>query len=267
MRAQSNECPEILKKLSWTHLRTIMRLGTEDKRNFYIKECIDCNWSVRQLERQINTSYYERLLSTQQEYKQEVRDQINTTEPDIETKTNPLFILKDPYVLEFLNMKEDKKYLEKELESKIINNLQDFMLELGKGFTFMGRQKRITIDGDHYYIDLVFYNIILKCYVLIDLKIGKVKHQDMGQMDMYINYFDKEIIREGDNPTIGIVLCTEKNTAVVKYSTLNDNKRLFISKYMEYLPTEKELTDYVVQQSELFTREQIYLKDNNKDRE
>ena len=132
VRAQFNECPEILKKLSWTHLRTIMRLGTEDKRNFYIKECIECNWSVRQLERQIYTSYYERLLSTQQEYKQEVRDQINTTEPDIETKTNPLFILKDPYVLEFLNMKEDKKYLEKELESRIINNLQDFMLELGK---------------------------------------------------------------------------------------------------------------------------------------
>lgn len=176
---QSSECPEILKKLSWTHLRTIMRLNTEDKRNFYIKECIDCNWSVRQLERQIYTSYYERLLSTQQEYKQEVRDQINTTEPDIETKTNPLFILKDPYVLEFLNMKEDKKYLEKELESRIINNLQDFMLELGKGFTFMGRQKRITIDGDHYYIDLVFYNIILKCYVLIDLKIVSKEYKLM----------------------------------------------------------------------------------------
>ena len=266
-KARLNTCPKLLLKLSWSHIKVIMRVCTSEKRNFYIKESIECNWSVRQLERQIHTSYYERLLSTQQEYKEEVKNEINTTEPDLESKINPLSIFKDPYVLEFLNMKENKKYLEKELEIKIINNLQDFILELGKGFTFVGRQKRITIDGDHYYIDLVFYNVILKCYVLIDLKIGKVKHQDMGQMDMYINYFDKEIIRENDNPTIGIVLCTEKNTAVVKYSTLNDNKRLFISKYMDYLPTEKELTDYVIQQSELFTREKIYIEDNNKDNE
>ena len=252
----------LLSKLTWSHISILLSIDNETRRNFYIKESIECNWSVRQLERQIHSFYYERLLASQD--KETVKNEINITEPDLESKINPLSIFKDPYVLEFLNMKENKKYLEKELESKIINNLQDFILELGKGFTFVGRQKRITIDGDHYYIDLVFYNVILKCYVLIDLKIGKVKHQDMGQMDMYINYFDKEIIRENDNPTIGIVLCTEKNTAVVKYSTLNDNKRLFISKYMDYLPTEKELTDYVIQQSELFTREQIYIEDNNK---
>ena len=171
----------------------LLSIDNETRRTFYIKECTECNWSVRQLERQISTSYYERLLSTQQEYKQEVRDQINTTEPDIETKTNPLNILKDPYVLEFLNMKEDKQYLEKKLESKIMDNLQNFILEMGRGFAFIGRQKRISFDTEHFYIDLVFYNVILKCYVLIDLKRGTLKHQDMGQMDMYINYFNKEI--------------------------------------------------------------------------
>lgn len=255
-----DKCPKIILKLSWSHIKIIMRLLTETKRNFYIKECGECNWSVRQLERQISTSYYERLLSTQQGYKEEVKNEINIKEPDIETKTNPLNILKDPYVLEFLNMKEDKQYLEKELESRIIDDLQDFILEMGKGFAFIGRQKRISFDTEHFYIDLVFYNVILKCYVLIDLKRGTLKHQDMGQMDMYINYFDKEVKRDTDNPTIGIVLCSEKNNAVVKYSTLNDNKRLFISQYMDYLPTEEELTNYLIEQRELLEREEKYIK-------
>ena len=253
--AQSNECPEILKKLSWTHLRTIMRLGTEDKKNFYIKECIDCNWSVRQLEREIYTSYYERLLSSQD--KEIVKNEINTTEPDIETKTNPLNILKDPYVLEFLNMKEDKQYLEKKLESKIMDKLQNFILEMGKSFAFVGRQYRISIDDDNYYVDLVFYNMILRCYVLIDLKANKLNHADIGQMDFYTRYFDKEIKQETDNPTISLILCTDKNKAMVKYTLLEDkSNNIFASKYTLYLPTEEELTKYIIEQRELLEREE-----------
>ena len=250
----------ILSGLTWSHIKMLLSIDNETRRTFYIKENIKSNWSVRQLERQINTFYYERLLSSQD--KEIVKNEINTTEPDIETKTNPLNILKDPYVLEFLNMKEDKQYLEKKLESKIMDNLQNFILEMGRGFAFIGRQKRISFDTEHFYIDLVFYNVILKCYVLIDLKRGTLKHQDMGQMDMYINYFNKEVKQDTDNPTIGIVLYSEKNNAVVRYSTLNDNKRLFISKYMDYLPTQEELTNYLIEQRELLEQEEKYIEEN-----
>lgn len=250
LSAQSQECPEPLLKLSWSHIRTIMRIPNEERRDFYVNECSNCNWSVRQLERQIGTSYYERLLVSQ--HKDIIKNEMQSLEP---YKENPLEILKDPYILEFLNMKENKDYLEKELESKIMDNLQKFILEMGKGFSFVARQKRISFDTDNFYIDLVFYNYILKCFVLIDLKAGTLTHQDMGQMDMYISYFDTEIKQDNDNPTIGIVLCNEKNNAVVKYSTLNTDNRLFTSKYILYLPTEAELANYIEEQRELLERE------------
>jgi predicted nuclease of restriction endonuclease-like (RecB) superfamily len=224
-------------ELSWTHYRLLMRIDNEDRRTFYMNECVDCNWSSRQLERQINSFYYERLLATQKTDREEVRNEIQTTEP----KITPDYILKDPYILEFLQLGENKKYLESELEQGLINNLQDFLLELGKGFSLAARQKRITIDCDHYYIDLVFYNYILKCFVLIDLKTGKLSYQDIGQIDFYVRYFEENMKQPGDNPTIGIVLCSDKNEAMVKYSILEDSKQLFASKYQLYIPTEEEL--------------------------
>jgi predicted nuclease of restriction endonuclease-like (RecB) superfamily len=214
-----------------------MRIPNESEREFYIKECAECKWSARQLERQINSLYHARLLKSPKKDKDEVRNEIQKLEP----KEIRDYILKDPYVLEFLELKENRKYLEKEIEQALIDNLQEFLLELGKGFSFIGRQKRITLDGDHFYIDLVFYNYILRCFVVIDLKAGKLTHQDIGQLDFYVRYFDDKIRQEGDNPTIGLILCASKNESVAKYSVLNDNKNLFASKYLTYLPTELEL--------------------------
>jgi len=224
-------------QLSWSHYRLLIRIDDASMREFYLTECAECNWSVRQLERQINSFYYERLLATQKEGKESVKNEINTLEP----KTDPDYILKDPYILEFLDLKENKNYHESELEQALIDNLQKFLLELGKGFSFVARQKRITLDGDHFYIDLVFYNYILKCFVLIDLKTSKLTHQDIGQIDFYVRYFDDQIKLPEDNPTLGIILCTEKNESMVKYSVLSDKDSLFASKYMLYLPTEEEL--------------------------
>jgi predicted nuclease of restriction endonuclease-like (RecB) superfamily len=224
-------------QLSWSHYRLLIRIDDASRREFYLTECAECNWSVRQLERQINSFYYERLLATQKEGRESVKNEINTLEP----KTDPDYILKDPYILEFLDLKENKNYHESELEQALIDNLQKFLLELGKGFSFVARQKRITLDGDHFYIDLVFYNYILKCFVLIDLKTSKLTHQDIGQIDFYVRYFDDQIKLPEDNPTLGIILCTEKNESMVKYSVLSDKDSLFASKYMLYLPTEEEL--------------------------
>jgi predicted nuclease of restriction endonuclease-like (RecB) superfamily len=224
-------------ELSWTHYRLLMRIDNEPRREFYLKECAGSNWSSRQLERQITSFYYERLLSTQKEDKESVKDEIRTTEP----KTEPDYILKDPYILEFLDLKENRKYHENELEQALIDNLQKFLLELGKGFSFVARQKRITIEGDHYYVDLVFYNYMLKCFVVIDLKTGKLSYQDIGQIDFYVRYFDDRIKLPEDNPTLGIILCADKNKTMAKYSVLSDKENLLASKYMLYLPTEEEL--------------------------
>lgn len=222
-------------QLSWTHYRLLLKVDDNKKREFYIDECIKSNWSTRQLERQINSFYYERLLSSQN--KDLVRNEIQELEPAL--KTND--IIKDPYVLEFLQLKENRDFLEKDLEQGLMSNLQEFLLELGKGFAFVARQKRITADGEHFYVDLVFYNYLLNCFVLIDLKLGKLTHQDIGQMDFYVRYFEKEIKKENDNPTIGIILCSEKNETIVKYSILDESKQIFASKYMLYMPTEEEL--------------------------
>ena len=223
-------------QLSWSHNRLIMNIDDDKRRNFYLEECIKSNWSVRQLERQINSFYYERLISTKEPYKEEVKNEINT----LEKKDKIENFVKDPYVLEFLDIK-NKRFLERDLESNLLEHIQEFLLELGRGFSFVSRQKRIDVDGDNFYIDLVFYNYVLKCFVLIDLKLDKLTHQDIGQMDFYVRYFDNEVKDEHDNPTIGIILCSDKKDTIVKYSVLNDNKNLFASKYQLYLPTEKEL--------------------------
>lgn len=223
-------------QLSWSHNRLIMNIDDDKRRNFYLEECIKSNWSVRQLERQINSFYYERLISTKEPYKEEVKNEINI----LERKDKIENFVKDPYVLEFLDIK-DKRFLERDLESNLLEHIQEFLLELGRGFSFVSRQKRIDVDGDNFYIDLVFYNYVLKCFVLIDLKLDKLTHQDIGQMDFYVRYFDNEIKEKEGNPTIGIILCSDKKDTIVKYSVLNDNKNLFASKYQLYLPTEKEL--------------------------
>ena len=223
-------------QLSWSHNRLIMNIDDDKRRNFYLEECIKSNWSVRQLERQINSFYYERLIFTKEPYKEEVKNEINI----LEKKDKIENFVKDPYILEFLDIK-DKRFLERDLESNLLEHIQEFLLELGRGFSFVSRQKRIDVDGDNFYIDLVFYNYVLKCFVLIDLKLDKLTHQDIGQMDFYIRYFDNEIKEKEDNPTIGIILCSDKKDTIVKYSVLNDNKNLFASKYQFYLPTEKEL--------------------------
>lgn len=222
-------------ELSWSHYRHLMRIKDEDRKKFYLTECADNNWSVRQLERQINSFYFERLLSSQD--KDSVRNEITTLEEGISAKD----IIKDPYVLEFLDLKQNNNLYERDLETALINNLQEFLLELGKGFSFIGRQRRITAEGEHFYVDLVFYNYMLKCFVLIDLKMGKLTHQDIGQMDFYVRYYEDKIKVHGDNPTIGIILSSERNDTIVKYSVLEDSKQLFASKYMLYIPTEEEL--------------------------
>jgi predicted nuclease of restriction endonuclease-like (RecB) superfamily len=237
-------------ELSWSHYRLLMKVENEERREFYGRECAESTWSVRQLERQINSFFYERLLATQQSGKESVRSEILTLEPN----TEPAYILKDPYILEFLDLKENRDYRESDLEQGLIDHLQEFMLELGKGFSLVARQKRITIEGDHYYIDLVFYNYILKCFVLIDLKTGKLTYQDVGQIDFYVRYFEDKVKPQGDNPTIGIILCADKNDTMAKYSVLAENENLFASKYMLYLPTEEELKRELERECELLER-------------
>lgn len=224
-------------ELSWTHYRLILRVENSTARQYYMEETIEQNWSTRTLERQINTLYYERLLSSKDKNKV-IRKAEKENQKD---KPNIFDFVKDPYILEFIGVNPVATYFEKELETELLNKLQQFMLELGKGFSFIARQKRISADGEHFYVDLVFYNYILKCFVLIDLKVGKLSHQDIGQMDLYVRYYEDQIRQESDNPTIGIILCSEKNETIVKYSILKESKQLFASKYKVYLPTEEEL--------------------------
>jgi predicted nuclease of restriction endonuclease-like (RecB) superfamily len=224
-------------QLSWSHYRLIMRIENEKARDYYVQESIASIWSVRALERQINSLYYERLISSQEnslvikEAKEKTKDLLLT----------PKDIIKDPYVLEFLELKDNKSFRESDLESALIHKIQEFLLELGRGFAFVARQKRVKTETSDFYIDLVFYNYFLKCFVLIDLKIGKLTHQDIGQIDMYVNMYDDLEKMPNDNPTIGIILCTDKDETIVKYSHINDRDNLFVSKYQLYLPSEEEL--------------------------
>lgn len=222
-------------ELSWTHYRLLMRVQDSQARQFYLDECAKAAWSSRQLERQIHTMYYQRLLASQD--KAPVSAEIQTTEPKPEYEK----VIKDPYVMEFLQTQPDTHVYESSLEQALIDHLQQFLLELGRGFSFVARQKRFTLDGQDFFIDLVFYNYILKCFVLIDLKTGRLTHQDLGQMQMYVNYYTRELMNEGDTPPIGIVLCADKNDAVIKYTLPEDNQQIYASKYFTYLPTEEEL--------------------------
>ena len=212
-----------------------MRVENENARQFYMEEAVKSQWSTRQLERQINTFFYERLLSSKN--KENVAQEIQT----LEQGKTPEDIIRDPYVLEFLGLSSNDDFYESDLEQALITHLQKFLLELGRGFSFVARQKRITFDGRHFRIDLVFYNYILKCFVLIDLKIGDLTHQDLGQMQMYVHYYERELMNEGDNPPIGIVLCADKSDAVVRYTLPEGETQVFASKYKLYLPSEEEL--------------------------
>ncbi len=222
-------------ELSWTHYRLLMKVENDNAREFYIQEAVKSGWSTRQLERQINTFFYERLLSSKN--KEKVSAEIQTSEA---AKT-PEDIIHDPYVLEFLGLNPNDDFYESDLEQALITHLQKFLLELGRGFSFVARQKRITFDGRHFWIDLVFYNYILKCFVLIDLKIGDLTHQDLGQMQMYVHYYERELMNEGDNAPIGIVLCADKSESVVRFTLPENETQIFASKYKLYLPSEEEL--------------------------
>ena len=222
-------------ELSWTHYRLLMRVENENAREFYMQEAVKSQWSTRQLERQINSFFYERLLSSKN--KEQVAAEIQTLEP----AKKPEDVIRDPYVLEFLGLPPNDDFYESDLEQALITHLQKFLLELGRGFSFVARQKRITFDGRHFRIDLVFYNYILKCFVLIDLKVGDLTHQDLGQMQMYVHYYERELMNEGDNPPIGIVLCADKSESVVKYTLPENETQIFASKYKLYLPSEEEL--------------------------
>ena len=229
----------LLTELSWSHYLELIRIDEEPKRKFYMHECINSNWSVRELQRQRDSLLYERLvLSTD---KTKVKELAEKGQEIKESKD----LVKDPFVLEFLDIKENTEYQETDLEKNILKHLKEFLLELGKGFSFVGSQVRLTLEEDHFYPDLVFYNRLLKCFVIIDLKIGKVTHQDIGQMQMYVNYYDREIKSSDENPTVGILLSTEKNKTVVKYTLPEGNKTIFSSTYRLHLPTEKELIDAI----------------------
>jgi len=233
-------------ELSWTHYRHLIKVENEEARQFYMNECVQSNWSTRQLERQISTFYYQRILASQN--RDFVKGEIHQVEKDMA----PEDIIKDPFVLEFMGLKDQMDFTEMEVEKALVDNLQEFLLELGRGFSFVARQKRITAEGDHFYIDLVFYNYILKCFVLIDLKVGKLSHQDIGQMDFYVRYFEKEVRADSDNPTIGIILSSERNETIVKYSILEESRQLFSAKYLPYLPSEEELKKELRRERELF---------------
>jgi predicted nuclease of restriction endonuclease-like (RecB) superfamily len=224
-------------QLSWSHIRLIMRLSNNKARHYYIQESTTNNWSVRILDRNISTQYYERILLS--DHTEEVRNEMLLKTEGL--KVNKLDFIKSPTVLEFLNIPPNKGYTEKELEKAIIADLHSFLLELGKGYAFVAQQQLVRTDHNDYFIDLVFYNYILKCFVLIDLKTERITHQDVGQMDMYVRMYDEHKKEKDDYPTIGIVLCSETDTDIAKYSILKGNEQLFASKYKLYLPTEEEL--------------------------
>jgi predicted nuclease of restriction endonuclease-like (RecB) superfamily len=231
-------------QFSWTHYRSLIRIENQDKREFYIAEAAKNNWSARQLERQINSQLFERLLLSNNV--QDVLAVAREEKPAADAKE----IIKDPMVLEFLGLKREAAYYEKDLEAAIITHLQDFLLEIGNGFSFVARQKRIHIEGDEFSVDLVFYNRLLQCFVVTEIKTNKLTHQDIGQLQMYVNYYDLFEKQEFENPTIGILLCADKNDAVVKISLPENNKTIIASKYQLYLPTEQQLIEEVKKEIE-----------------
>ncbi|MEW6087479.1 MAG: PDDEXK nuclease domain-containing protein [bacterium] len=237
----------VRRELSWSHYRILMRIEKPEARYFYEIECVKNNWSARELERQKGSLLFERLALSKDK-----KGLMKLAQKGQELQTYEDMI-KDPYVLEFTGLSPSSKLYETKLEQALIDNLSKFLLELGKGFTFVARQKRISLDGDHFYIDLVFYNTILKCYTLVDLKVGKLTHQDIGQMQMYVNYYDRDLRQPDDNPTVGLILCENKKDAVVRYTLPKDNKQIFASRYKLYLPSEEELIKELKRERRLLT--------------
>jgi predicted nuclease of restriction endonuclease-like (RecB) superfamily len=237
------------RELTWTHYRLLLRVDRPEARSFYEAEAVNARWSTRELERQINSLLFERLaLSRDKEGVMALAQQGHEIH-------DPADLVKDPYVLEFTGLRQDAHFRESDLETALIEKLQQFLLELGKGFAFMARQQRLTLDGRHFYIDLVFYNRLTRSFVLIDLKVGELTHQDLGQMQMYVNYYQREITSEEENPPIGIILCADKSEAVVRYTLPEGNTQIFASGYRLYLPTEEELARELQRARESIERE------------
>lgn len=237
-------------ELSWTHYRILLKVNDHDARAFYESEAAEGNWSTRQLERQVTTLTYERLALSKNKQKL-LKQALEKAEEQA-----PLDFVKDPFVLEFLGLRENKDYQERDLEAAIIDHLREFILELGRGFAFIGRQVRITLDGDHFYIDLVFYNYLLRCFVLLDLKLGKLTHQDIGQMQMYVNYYEEQRTPDGDNTPIGIILCADRNDAVVRYTLKETKSKIVTARYQTYLPSEAELKAELLQAKQQLEQQQ-----------
>ena len=233
-------------KLTWSHFQKVLRVSDEKARIFYLTEAAENMWSVRTLDRNISTLYYNRIVASIDK---------KTVEDEMKDKTKKLQaeeFIKNPVVLEFLDLPTNMSYTENELEKALTDDIQKFMMELGKGFAFVERQQHIRTENSDFYIDLVFYNYILKCFVIVELKTEKLTHQDIGQLDMYVRMYDDLKKQENDNPTIGLLLCTDTDSTVIKYSVLNDNKNLFASKYVNYLPSEEELINEIERQKILF---------------
>lgn len=228
--------------LSWSHYLKLMRIDNIEERHFYEIESVKNDWSLSELKRQFNSALYERLLLSTD------KKEVYRLALEGQKAETPRDIVKDPYILEFLGLPEAPSYSETEMESRIINHLQQFLLELGTGFAFMGRQKRFTFDEEHFMVDLVFYNRLLRCFVLFDLKIGELKHQDIGQMQMYVHYYDRMVKLADENPTIGIILCKDKNNAVVEMTLPEDNSQIFASKYETVLPSKEALQQLLQEQ-------------------
>lgn len=238
-------------QFNWTHYKNLISIDNKDKREFYIAETEKNNWTARQLERQINSQLFERLLLSN-----DVKDVLAVAREE-KLPTDAKEIIKDPMVLEFLGLKREAAYYEKDLESAIITHLHDFLLEIGNGFSFVARQKRIHLDGDEFFIDLVFYNRLLQCFVIIEIKTTKLKHEDIGQLQMYVNYYDRYEKQDFENPTIGILLCADKNDAVVKITLPENNKTIIASKYQLYLPSEQQLIEEVKKEIEKLDNKDI----------
>jgi len=238
-------------QLSWSHYKLLLSIDNKDKREYYIAETTKNNWSVRQMERQINSQLFERLLLSND------KESVLAVARNEVIPSNPNQIIKDPLVLEFLGLKRESAYYEKDFEQAIITNLQDFLLELGNGFSFVARQKRIHLDGDEFFIDLVFYNRLLQCFVLFEIKTNKLTHEDLGQLQMYVNYYDRVEKVAHEKPTIGILLCADKNDAVVKYSLPENNNSILASQYQLYLPTEEQLLTEIRREIEILNSKEL----------
>ncbi len=236
-------------ELTWTHYRLLLGVDKADIRKFYMNEAINNNWSTRELERQMSSLLFERLALSKD------KEGLLRLSRKGQVPRRPEDLVKDPYVLEFLGLEKHEKLVESKLEQALIDHLRHFLLELGRGFSFVARQQRITLGGDHFYIDLVFYNRLTKSFVLIDLKVGKLSHQDIGQMQMYVNYYKRTQMAEGENPPIGIILCAEKNDAVVRFTLPENERQIFVSKYIPYIPTEEELRAEIMREKELIEME------------